>query len=286
MSSDSIYILRCRAPDAIGIIAKVTTFLAARELNIVESHDFGDPDTKTFFVRIAFTGLANEDALETFKSNFEILGSSLDMAWSVRTAQQKPKALILVSKGDHCLNDLLYRHRRGRLGVDISAIVSNHETARWHAERQDIPFHHIPVMKDTKESAEAALLDLIEAERCDLVVLARYMQILSNDLSKKLEGRCINIHHSFLPSFKGAKPYHQAHARGVKLIGATAHFVTADLDEGPIIAQDVMPIDHRKTAPQLAELGRDIEARVLSRAVTAFGEGRIFLNGARTIVFD
>ena len=192
----------------------------------------------------------------------------------------------MVSKGDHCLNDLLYRHRRGRLGVDICAIVSNHESAKWHADRQDLPFHHIPVTKDSKASAETELLEIIDRERCDLVVLARYMQILSNDLSKKLEGRCINIHHSFLPSFKGAKPYHQAHARGVKLIGATAHFVTADLDEGPIIAQDVMPIDHRKSANKLAELGRDIEARVLSRAVTAFGEGRIFLNGKRTIVFD
>lgn len=286
MSSEPVYILRCQSPDAIGILARVTGFLAERRLSIVESHDFADPDTSTFFIRIAFNGLANEGALENFKADFEAAAHDFAMEWSVRAAGDKPKATILVSKGDHCLNDLLYRHRRGKLGVDIQAIASNHENLRWLAERHDISFMHIPVTKDTKPEAEAQLLKLVQSTRSELVVLARYMQILSDDLTRMLSGRCINIHHSFLPSFKGAKPYHQAHARGVKLIGATAHFVTADLDEGPIIAQDVIPIDHRKSANQLAEIGRDIEARVLSRAVTAYGEGRIFLNGHRTIVFD
>ena len=192
----------------------------------------------------------------------------------------------MVSKGDHCLNDLLYRHRRGQLGADIVAIVSNHEDARWLAERHGLPFHHVPVAADTKADAEDRLRVLIEETCSDFVVLARYMQVLSDTLSEALAGRCINIHHSFLPSFKGAKPYHQAHRRGVKLIGASAHYVTADLDEGPIIAQDVAPVDHRMSARRMAEIGRDIEARVLSRAVRAHAEGRVFLNGIRTVVFE
>jgi len=279
------YILRCTAPDAIGILAAVTGFLAERQLNIIESHDFGDPETKIFFIRVALSGLDEADVAE-FKSGFDAVAAPLNMDWSLRAAGDLPKALVLVSKGDHCLNDLLYRHRRGRLGVEIVAIASNHETVRWHADRNDLPFHHIPVTKETKANAEVALLNLIEQVGAELVVLARYMQVLSDDLTRKIEGRCINIHHSFLPSFKGARPYHQAHARGVKLIGATAHFVTADLDEGPIISQDVMPVDHRISPERMAEMGRDIEARVLSRAVTAYGEGRIFLNGTKTIVFD
>jgi formyltetrahydrofolate deformylase len=208
------------------------------------------------------------------------------MEWSLRRADQQPRALLMVSKGDHCLHDLLYRHRRGRLGADIVAIVSNHEDAKWHADRHEVPFYHVPVTKETKADAEAKLLDLIAETQTDIIVLARYMQILSNDLSRQLEGRCINIHHSALPSFKGARPYHQAHTRGVKLMGATAHYVTADLDEGPIIAQDVAPVDHRLTAERMAELGKDIEARVLARAVTAHAEGRVFLNGTRTVVFE
>ena len=176
--------------------------------------------------------------------------------------------------------------RRGQLGAEASAVVSNHEDARWLAERHELDFHHVPVTPETKQEAEARLLGLVEATQSDFVVLARYMQVLSDDLSRALEGRCINIHHSFLPSFKGARPYHQAHRRGVKLIGASAHYVTADLDEGPIIAQDVSPVDHRMTPQRMAEIGRDIEARVLSRAVTAHAEGRVFLNGLRTVVFE
>ncbi|MEM9939836.1 MAG: formyltetrahydrofolate deformylase, partial [Pseudomonadota bacterium] len=189
-------------------------------------------------------------------------------------------------KGDHCLNDLLYRHRRGRLGADIVAIVSNHTDTKWHADRHDLSFFHVPVTRDTKAAAEQRLREIIAETGANLVVLARYMQVLSDTMCQELAGRCINIHHSALPSFKGARPYHQAHARGVKLIGATAHFVTGDLDEGPIIAQDVAPVDHRLSAEKMAELGKDIEARVLARAVKAQAEGRVFLNDKRTVVFE
>ena len=283
--SQTEYILRAAAPDAIGIMADVMGHLASHRLNVVESQDFGDPDTKRFFIWAKFEA---EDGfqVDAFNDGLSTLASRRDMEWSLRRADERPRALLMVSKGDHCLNDLLYRHRRGRLGADIVAIVSNHETAKWHADRHDVPFYHVPVTKETKAKAEAKLLDLISETKTDIIVLARYMQILSNDLSRQLEGRCINIHHSALPSFKGARPYHQAHARGVKLMGATAHYVTADLDEGPIIAQDVAPVDHRLTAERMAELGKDIEARVLARAVTAHAEGRVFLNGTRTVVFE
>lgn len=283
--SQTEYILRAAAPDAIGIMADVMGHLASHRLNVVESQDFGDPDTKRFFIWAKFEA---EDGfqVDAFKDGLSTLASRRDMEWSLRRADERPRALLMVSKGDHCLNDLLYRHRRGRLGADIVAIVSNHETAKWHADRHDVPFYHVPVTKETKAKAEAKLLDLISETKTDIIVLARYMQILSNDLSRQLEGRCINIHHSALPSFKGARPYHQAHTRGVKLMGATAHYVTADLDEGPIITQDVAPVDHRLTADRMAELGKDIEARVLARAVTAHAEGRVFLNGTRTVVFE
>lgn len=279
------YILRAAAPDAIGILADVTGHLASHRLNVIESHDFGDPETKRFFIWARFEA---EDGFQVvaFKDGFGALAARRQIDWSLRRRDDQPRALVMVSKGDHCLNDLLYRHRRGRLGADIVAVVSNHKDAAWHAERHDIPFYHVPVTKETKPDAEARLLALVEETKADLVILARYMQILSDDLSRKLEGRCINIHHSALPSFKGARPYHQAHARGVKLMGATAHYVTADLDEGPIIAQDVTSVDHRMTAERMAELGKDTEARVLARAVTAHVEGRVFLNGHRTVVFE
>ncbi|MEO1188570.1 MAG: formyltetrahydrofolate deformylase, partial [Pseudomonadota bacterium] len=225
------------------------------------------------------------DAL-AFRDGFATLAKRREMNWSLRLENERPKALIMVSKGDHCLNDLLYRHRRGRLGADIVAIVSNHTDTKWHADRHDLPFYHVPVTKDTKVRAESKLREIIAQTEADLVVLARYMQVLSDSLCQELGGRCINIHHSALPSFKGARPYHQAHTRGVKLIGATAHFVTGDLDEGPIIAQDVAPVDHRLSAEKMAELGKDIEARVLARAVRAQAEGRVFLNDKRTVVFE
>lgn len=279
------YILRAAAPDAIGILADIAGFLAAAGLNVVESQDFGDSETRRFFVWVEFE-TPDDFSREGFEAGFGTLAQKRQIDWTLRRKADQPRALIMVSKGDHCLNDLLYRHRRGQLGAEVSAVVSNHEDARWLAERHELDFHHVPVTPETKQEAEARLLDLVEATQSDFVVLARYMQVLSDDLSRALEGRCINIHHSFLPSFKGARPYHQAHRRGVKLIGASAHYVTADLDEGPIIAQDVSPVDHRMTPQRMAEIGRDIEARVLSRAVTAHAEGRVFLNGLRTVVFE
>ena len=279
------YILRAAAPDAIGIMADVMGHLASHRLNVAESQDFGDAETKRFYIWAKFE--AEEGFNETsFRDGFSALAERRDIEWSLRAEADQPKALIMVSKGDHCLNDLLYRHRRGRLGAEIVAVASNHPNTKWHADRHDIPFHHIPVTKETKAAAEIELLALVEEAGAEIIVLARYMQVLSDDLTRKLEGRCINIHHSALPSFKGARPYHQAHARGVKLMGATAHYVTADLDEGPIITQDVAPVDHRLTADRMAELGKDIEARVLARAVTAHAEGRVFLNGTRTVVFE
>lgn len=283
--SKTRFILRAASPDGIGILADVMGQLASHRVSVTESHDFGDPVTRKFFIWAKFE--AEQGFNETaFRDGFSKLAERRDIEWSLRSESDRPNALIMVSKGDHCLNDLLYRHRRGRLGANIVAVVSNHSDAKWHADRHDLPFHHVPVTKDTKSEAERTLRGLIETSGADIVVLARYMQILSNELSRELEGSCINIHHSALPSFKGARPYHQAHERGVKLMGATAHYVTANLDEGPIIAQDVAPVDHRMSPERMAELGRDIEARVLARAVTAHAEGRVFLNGKRTTVFE
>ena len=283
--SKTRFILRAASPDGIGILADVMGQLASHRVSVTESHDFGDPLTQRFFIWAKFEAEQGFNEI-AFTDGFSKLAERREMEWSLRSESDRPNALVMVSKGDHCLNDLLYRHRRGRLGASIVAVVSNHTDAKWHADRHDLPFHHVPVTKDTKAEAEQTLRDLIASSRADMVVLARYMQILSNELSRELEGSCINIHHSALPSFKGARPYHQAHERGVKLMGATAHYVTADLDEGPIIAQDVAPVDHRMSAERMAELGKDIEARVLARAVTAHAEGRVFLNGKRTVVFE
>lgn len=280
------HILRCTVPDGIGRLAGVTGFIAERNLSIVESHDYADPESETFFIRAEIASGAGAFDEAGFKAEFAILANGLNMDWSLMRASHKPRTLIMVSKVDHCLNDLLYRHRRGRLAIDVAAIVSNHMDAKWHADRHDLPFIHIPVTKDTKPEAEARLRTVISDTQAELVILARYMQVLSNEMCEELSGRCINIHHSFLPSFKGAKPYHQAHKRGVKLIGASAHYVTADLDEGPIITQIVEPIDHRATPAKMIAQGRDIEARTLARAVAAHAEGRIFLNGHRTVVFE
>ncbi|MDJ0921434.1 MAG: formyltetrahydrofolate deformylase [Henriciella sp.] len=283
--SEHRYILRAAAPDAIGIIADVMGHLASHRLSVTENHDFGDPQSNRFFIWAKFEAEPGFQPT-AFEDGFSALAERRSMDWSLRRETEKPRALVLASKGDHCLNDLLYRHRRNRLGAEITAIVSNHMDAQWHADRHDVPFFHVPVTAATKPQAEDRLRALISETQSDFVVLARYMQVLTDQLSTELTGRCINIHHSALPSFKGARPYHQAHERGVKLIGATAHYVTADLDEGPIIAQDVAPVDHRLSAERMVELGRDIEARVLARAVTAHAEGRVFLNGKRTIVFE
>ena len=278
------YILRAVAPDAIGVLADVATLVANHRLSVTKSEDFADVDAGRFFIWQTLEAPA-EFGREGFEAAFADMAARRDMIWSLRPAESKPRAIIMVSKGDHCLVDLLHRHRRGKLGAEIAAVVSNHETLRWHCDAHNLPFHHIPVTAETKPEAERALLDLVKDYEADFVVLARYMQVLSADAVAALEGRCINIHHSALPSFKGARPYDQAHARGVKLIGATAHYVTGDLDEGPIIAQDTQSVDHHFTAKELAEMGRDVEARVLSRAVTAHAEGRVFLNGSRTVVF-
>lgn len=278
------YILRAAAPDAIGVLADVATLVAQNGLSVTKSHDFADLETARFFIWLSFKAPDGFDRAR-FEHELGALAERRALRWSLRSREETPRALVMVSKADHCLIDLLYRARRGKLGASIACILSNHETARWHAEHHGIPFHHVPVTPETKREAEAALLELAKRYSADFVVLARYMQVLSDQTARALEGRCINIHHSALPSFKGARPYDQAHARGVKLIGATAHYVTAELDEGPIIAQDAEAVDHLFSARELAEKGRDLETRVLSRAVSAHAEGRVFLNGMRTVVF-
>jgi formyltetrahydrofolate deformylase len=279
------YVLRTASADGVGILAAITGVLAEKGLNVTEAHDFVDPGSGRFFTWLKFAAPGGFDS-EEFGRIFGEIAVRRDLAWGLRPAGYQPRALVMVSKMDHCLSDLLFRHRGGRLGAKIDTIVSNHDDARWHAERHDIPFRHIPVARETKAEAEASLRNLIEERKIELVVLARYMQVLSDEMCRFLEGRCINIHHSALPSFKGARPYHQAYARGVKLIGATAHYVTAALDEGPIIAQEAVSVDHRCTAERMVEMGRDVEARVLARAVRAHAEGRVFLSGMRTVVFD
>ena len=279
------FILRISCRDKVGIVADVATFLAERQLFIVETANFGDPQTGLFFMRTVFMPQAGFTTTD-FRKAFEAIAAKWEMAWELRDARAKPNVLILVSKQDHCLNDLLYRHRIGSLAMNIPAIVSNHTTCGWLAERHGIPFYHIPVDRDGKEAAETRLLELVDQMKIDLVVLARYMQVLSDNACRALSGRCINIHHSFLPGFKGAAPYTQAFNRGVKLIGATAHYVTADLDEGPIIAQAVERSTHAHSPEEMAAIGRDIESRVLASAVKLHLEGRIFPNGAKTIVLD
>jgi formyltetrahydrofolate deformylase len=280
------FILRASCPDAVGIIADVAVFLAERRLFIVETANFGDAASGQFFMRLVFAPEASGFTIAKFTAEFSAVAERWKMEWEIRDARARPNVLILVSQSDHCLNDLLYRQRIGALQMNVPAIVSNHLTCAWLAERHGIPYYHLPTQRDGKDATEARILELADTLRADLVVLARYMQILSEGMSAKLEGRCINIHHSFLPGFKGAKPYTQAFNRGVKLVGATAHYVTSDLDEGPIIAQAVEPADHRDTPEIMAAKGRDTEARVLARAVQLHTEGRIFLNGARTVVFD
>lgn len=280
------FILRASCKDAIGIVADVAGFLAARRLFIAETANFGDAASGLFFMRLLFAPTEPGFTLAKFKADFSPVAERWGMEWEVIDARAKPNVLILVSTADHCLNDLLYRQRIGSLNMNVPAIASNHLHCAWLADRHGVPYYHLPNDRIGKEAAEARILELVETLKVDLVVLARYMQILSTDLSAKLEGKCINIHHSFLPGFKGAKPYTQAFNRGVKLIGATAHYVTSDLDEGPIIAQAVEPTTHVDQPDVMTAKGRDTEARVLARAVKLHTEGRIFLNGARTVVFE
>ncbi|MGI5470382.1 formyltetrahydrofolate deformylase [Streptomyces sp. CA-132043] len=278
------YVLTLSCPDKQGIVHAVSSYLFMTGCNIVDSQQFGDRDTGLFFMRVHFRA-ETAVTLEKLRASFAAVGDSFQMDWQIHRGDDKMRVVLMVSKFGHCLNDLLFRSRIGALPVEIAAVVSNHTDFAELVASYDIPFHHIPVTKDTKAQAEAQLLELVRAEQVELVVLARYMQVLSDDLCKALSGRIINIHHSFLPSFKGAKPYHQAHARGVKLIGATAHYVTADLDEGPIIEQEVARVGHDVTPEQLVAVGRDVECQALARAVKWHSERRVLLNGSRTVVF-
>ncbi|WP_328327824.1 MULTISPECIES: formyltetrahydrofolate deformylase [unclassified Streptomyces] len=278
------YVLTLSCPDKQGIVHAVSSYLFITGCNIEDSQQFGDRDTGLFFMRVHFAA-EQPVSLEKLRASFAAVGDAFDMDWQLHRAEDRMRIVLMVSKFGHCLNDLLFRSRTGALPVEIAAVVSNHQDFAELVGSYGIPFHHIPVTKDNKAAAEAELLDLVRRENVELVVLARYMQVISDDLCKALNGRIINIHHSFLPSFKGAKPYHQAHARGVKVIGATAHYVTADLDEGPIIEQEVERVGHEVTPDQLVAIGRDVECQALARAVKWHAEHRILLNGHRTVVF-
>ncbi|ABL80169.1 MULTISPECIES: formyltetrahydrofolate deformylase [unclassified Nocardioides] len=283
MTNDLILTLSCK--DRPGIVAAVAGFLADRGFSIRDSQQFGDEDSELFFIRVH---AASEMPVEfdTLRAEFDTtIGSVLEASWALHDPSVKHRLLLMVSRQGHCLNDLLHRVRTGSLAADVVAIVSNHEDFRELVEWHGIPFHHVPVTAESKDWAEDELRKLVAAYDADSVILARYMQILSDSLCRDLAGRAINIHHSLLPSFKGARPYYQAHARGVKVIGATAHYVTADLDEGPIIEQDFIRVDHSKSAADLTAIGRDLEALALARAVTAHTEHRVLMNGSRTVVF-
>ncbi|MGY4098828.1 formyltetrahydrofolate deformylase [Nocardia sp. R16R-3T] len=279
-------VLALSCPDAPGIVHGVSGFLVDRNCTIVESKQFGDPDSGTFFMRVEFAHADPGGWLDIaeLQERFTPLAVSSRMQWRLVDAAARQRVAIMVSKFGHCLNDLLFRNFVNDLNIEPVAVISNHPDLRPFADHYGVPFTHIPVTPDTKRQAEDELLEFVERERIELVVLARYMQILSGTLCKELEGRAINIHHSMLPSFKGARPYHQAHARGVKLVGATAHYVTGDLDEGPIIEQDLMQVDHSMSAEDLVARGREAECRALARAVRAHVENRVFLNGNKTVV--
>jgi formyltetrahydrofolate deformylase len=282
--TDNVLILSC--PDRRGIVATVTALLFEHGANIEESQQFQDPRTAQFFMRIRFSVDIGGPPAQRWRELFTPVATAYGMDWSIRDAATPYRALLMVSRFGHCLNDLLFRWRSGALNMDIPAVVSNHRDLEPLVASYGIPFHHVPVTAETKPQAEEALRRIVGEHAVDLVVLARYMQVLSDDLTRDLSGRVINIHHSFLPSFKGAKPYHQAFARGVKRVGATAHYVTADLDEGPIIEQDVVRVDHRMTPEDLVRAGEEVESRVLARAVRWHCESRVLLNGDRTVVFS
>lgn len=281
-AGDFVLILSC--PDRPGIVHAVSGFLVERNGNIVESQQFGDQLTDRFFMRIDFV-IESAATAESLRADFASVASRFDMDFELWGASAPYRTLILVSKHLHCLNDLLFRASTGALQIEIPAVVSNHPDAGPLVRSYGLDFHHVPVTPETKADAEKQLMELVDETDTHLVVLARYMQVLSDDLCRQLSGRAINIHHSFLPSFKGARPYHQAFDRGVKLVGATAHYVTADLDEGPIIEQDVIRVDHTYDQLQLVAAGRDVEAQVLSRAVRWHAQSRVLVNGDRTVVF-
>jgi formyltetrahydrofolate deformylase len=284
--TDPSFVLTLTCPDRAGIVHAVTGLLVEQRGNILESQQFGDLAENRFFMRVRFAVEgAGAETLERLRSAFAPVAERWGMTWEFWDAGAPYRTLILVSKFSHCLNDLLFRWSSGSLQIDVVGVVSNHPDCERLVASYGVPYHHVPVTADTKADAEKRLLELVDGEGIDLVVLARYMQVLSDDTCRRLAGKAINIHHSFLPSFKGARPYHQAFDRGVKLVGATAHYVTGDLDEGPIIEQDVMRVDHRFDAAELAAAGRDVESQVLSRAVRWHAESRVLLNGSKTVVF-
>jgi formyltetrahydrofolate deformylase len=285
MSSSYCLVLVC--PDRKGIVAVVAGFLADRDASIFEAKQFNDQLTGRFYMRAMFNGVGPKFlALEALRAEFAALAAQFDMTWQIEDVARRVRVLLAVSKLGHCLQDLLYRWRSGVLPIDVVGVVSNHEDLRGLVEWHEVPFHYLPVTPDTRAEQERALLDAFAGHQADLLVLARYMQILSNETCGALTGRCINIHHSFLPSFKGARPYHQAYERGVKIIGATAHYVTADLDEGPIIEQAVERVGHEHTPERFQEIGRDLEAIVLARAVRWHAERRILLDGQRSVILS
>ena len=279
-------ILTFACPDQRGIVHRVTGLLADLGCNITESQQYGDPYTKRFFMRVAATAEGDQPVLARLDAAVAALAVELEMDWELRDADLRERVLVMVSKQGHCLNDLLYRWQSGALPIEVVGVVSNHRDLEPLAAAANVPFHHLPVDPGNRKEQERKLLRIVDDEQVDLVVLARYMQILSDDLCTALDGMAINIHHSFLPSFKGARPYHQAHERGVKLIGATAHYVTAVLDEGPIIEQEVARVDHSDSPEALVAVGRDLENRALARAVQWHAEHRILRNDGRTVVFS
>jgi formyltetrahydrofolate deformylase len=279
------YVMKLSCPDRPGLVADVAGLLAGKGCNIRDSQQFNDTMQNRFFMRVLFEQFGGD--FDTLRSDFAALARSAHMAWTLRRTDEKRKVLLLVSRFDHCLGDLLYRNRLGELNMDVVGIVGNHPQDALNLTLiDDIPYHHLPVTKETKAQQEAQIRQIVDDTGAELIVLARYMQILSDEMSAFLSGRCINIHHSFLPGFKGAKPYHQAYDRGVKMIGATAHYVTEDLDEGPIIHQDVEAISHADYPDDLLRKGRDIERRVLGRAVLFHLEDRVLINGSKTVVFE
>ena len=279
----SSYVLTTECPDATGIVAAVTSFIASQNGLITESAHFRDPYQDRSLMRTEFRG-AELPPLDELERKFSILAGPFQMRWNFFPSGQRPRTLIAVSKQGHCLNSILHRWSMGVLPVDIVGIVSNHTAQEKMAGWYEVPYHYLPVTRETKSEQEGRLLEVFEGASCDLLVLARYMQVLSSSVCKKLRGRCINIHHSFLPGFKGARPYHQAYARGVKIIGATAHYVTEDLDEGPIIEQAVERVDHAMDPEKLMEIGHDLESVVLLRAIRWHAEHRVFQSGPRTVI--
>lgn len=286
MSTVTDIVLKFSCPDKPGIVAAVANLFALQGFNIRESSQYEDTHTRRFFMRTVLESVEGTKSLSGITSAFQVVADRYDMTWELHDKAYKPRLVIAVSQWGHCLNNLLNNYKRGTLPVDIVGVVSNHEDMRSLTEWYGVPYHYLPVTKETKPEQEAQILQIMDDSKADFLALARYMQILSNDLCEKLKGRAINIHHSFLPGFKGAKPYHQAYDRGVKLIGATAHYVTGDLDEGPIIEQAIERVTHANSPEELVEIGRDTEAVVLNRAVRWHAEHRVLLNGNRTVVFN